>query len=259
MIHQTIALFRYLMLGIVSRRLFVLLVLLVLAAALGGRFIHELTIINGDAIVNAFIADFLRYCLALLVLLVVTSAVAEDYESRQFERLLTMPLSRWQYIAAQTLVIACLCLLLVLPALLLVSFYSGPALGAYWAGALWLELMLVSLLGMLAILSLEKVPLAVFFSLAIYLLAKLSGLITLMLAESVRLSDGSASSRALEMIFGAILYVIPDNGSFAQNDVFFEAADLFASFSDQLLSVSIYALFLLAVSLVDFYRKEFSF
>ena len=259
MIHQTIALFRYLMLGIVSRRLFVLLVLLVLAAALGGGFIHELTIINGDAIVNAFIADFLRYCLALLVLLVVTSAVAEDYESRQFERLLTMPLSRWQYIAAQTLVIACLCLLLVLPALLLVSFYSGPALGAYWAGALWLELMLVSLLGMLAILSLEKVPLAVFFSLAIYLLAKLSGLITLMLAESVRLSDGSASSRALEMIFGAILYVIPDNGSFAQNDVFFEAADLFASFSDQLLSVSIYALFLLAVSLVDFYRKEFSF
>lgn len=259
MIHQTIALFRYLMLGIVSRRLFVLLVLVVLAAALGGGFIHELTIINGDAIVNAFIADFLRYSLALLALLVVTSAVAEDYESRQFERLLTMPLSRWQYIAAQTLVIACLCLLLVLPALLLVSFYSGPALGAYWAGALWLELMLVSLLGMLAILSLEKVPLAVFFSLAIYLLAKLSGLITLMLAESVRLSDGSASSRALEMIFGAILYVIPDNGSFAQNDVFFEAADLFASFSDQLLSVSIYALFLLAVSLVDFYRKEFSF
>jgi hypothetical protein len=80
-----------------------------------------------------------------------------------------------------------------------------------------------------------------------------------MLAESVRLSDGSASSRALELIFGAILYVIPDTGSFAQNDVFFESADLLATFGDQLLSVSIYALFLLAVSLVDFYRKEFSF
>jgi ABC-type Na+ efflux pump permease subunit len=189
----------------------------------------------------------------------VASAVAEDFESRQFERLLTMPLARWQYIAAQALVIACLCLLLVLPVLLLISYYDGLALGVYWAGALWLELMLISLLGLLAILSLEKVPLAVFFSLAIYLLAKLSGLITLMLAESVRLSDGSASSRALELFFGAILYVIPDNGSFAQNDVFFESADLLAIFGDQLLSVSIYALFLLAVSLVDFYRKEFSF
>jgi ABC-type transport system involved in multi-copper enzyme maturation permease subunit len=259
MIYQTIALFRYLMLGIISRRLFALLAILLLAAVLAGGFIHELTIINGDAIVSAFIADFLRYCLALLALLTVASAVAEDYESRQFERLLTMPLARWQYIAAQALAIACLCLVLVLPVLLLVSFYSGLALGVYWASALWLELMLISLLGLLAILSLEKVPLAVFFSLAIYLLAKLSGLVTLMLAESLRLSDGSASSRALEMIFGAILYVIPDNGSFAQNDVFFESADLLATFGDQLLSVSIYALFLLAVSLVDFYRKEFSF
>jgi hypothetical protein len=259
MISQTIALFRYLILGIVSRRLFVLLAVLLLTAVLCGGFIDELAIINGDAIVGAFVADFLRYSLALLALLMVTSAVAEDYESQQFERLLTMPLARWQYIAAQALVIACLCLLLVLPALLLISFYSSLALGLYWAAALWLELMLISLLGLLAILSLEKIPLAVFFSLSIYLLAKLSGLISLMLAESVRLSDGSAGSRALDMFFNAILYVIPDSGSFADSDVFFEALDLQAVLGDQLFSVTIYALFLLAASLIDFYRKEFNF
>jgi ABC-type transport system involved in multi-copper enzyme maturation permease subunit len=197
--------------------------------------------------------------MALLALLMVTSAVAEDYESRQFERLLTMPLARWQYLAAQFLVIACLCLLLVLPVFLLMSIYSGAALGLYWALALWLELMLISLLGLLAILSLEKVPLAVFFSLAIYLLAKLSGLISLMLEESVRLSDGSAASRAMELIFGAILYLVPDTGSFAQNDVFFHAVGLFATLSDQFFSVALYLLFLLAVCLVDFYRKEFNF
>ena len=256
---QTIALFRYLMLGIMSRRLFVLLGVLVLAAVLSASFIEELAIINGAAIVSAYVADFLRYSLSLLAVLVVASAVAEDYQSRQFERLLTMPLARWQYIVAQTLVIACLCLLLVLPALLLVSLYSGVAVGFYWAAALWLELLLISLLGLLAILSLEKIPQAVFFSLAIYLLAKLSGLISLMLAESVRLSEGSAGSRAVEFIFGSILYVIPDAGSFAESDVFFESIDLLATLGDQLLSVTIYALFLLTVCLVDFYRKEFSF
>ena len=259
MISQTIALFRYLMLGIISRRLFVLLAVLLLVAVLGAGFIDELAMINGEAIVGAFVADFLRYCLVVLALLMVTTAVAEDYESRQFERLLTMPLARWQYIAAQGLVIACMCLLLVLPALLLISLYSSPLLGLYWAGALWLELLLISLLGLLAILSLEKIPLAVFFSLAIYLLAKLSGLISLMLAESVRLTDGSASSRAIELIFNTILYVIPDTGSFADSDVFFAVLDLPVLFGEQLLSVTIYALFLLAVSLVDFYRKEFSF
>ena len=95
MTRQTIALFRYLMLGIVSRRLFVLLAILLLAALLCGGFLQELAIINGAAIVSAFVADLLRYCMALLALLMVTSAVAEDYQSRQFERLLTMPLARW--------------------------------------------------------------------------------------------------------------------------------------------------------------------
>ena len=259
MASQTIALFRYLMLGIMSRRLFALLAILVLVAVLSASFIQELAIINGAAIVGAWVADFLRYSLSLLVLLVVAAAVAEDYQTRQFERLLTMPLARWQYIVAQALAIACLCLLLVLPVMLLVSLYATPAAGAYWAAALWLELMLVSLLGLLAVLSLEKIPQAVFFSLAIYLLAKMSGLISLMLAETVRLSEGSAGSRAVEFIFSAILYILPDAGSFAENDIFFESIDMFATLGNQLMSVTVYAAFLLAVCLVDFYRKEFNF
>jgi hypothetical protein len=255
---QTISLFRYLMLGIMSRRLFVLLAVLVLAAALSGGFIEELAIINGEAIVSAFIADFLRYSLALLVLLMIASSVAEDYESRQFERLLTMPLARWQYIVAQTLVIACLCLLLVLPVILLISLYSGMAIGLYWGAALWMELFLVGLIGLLAILSLEKIPQSVFFALAIYGLAKLSGLISMMLTESVKLSEGSVTSRVTEFIFGSILYLIPGTNSFAESDVFFSSIDLLTVLGEQMVTVVIYALFILAVCLLDFYRKEFN-
>ncbi len=255
---QTIALFRFLMLGILGRRFFVLLGILLLVAVLSAAFIGELAIIHGDAIVAAFIADFLRYSLALLLVLVVTTSVVEDYEFRQFERLLTMPLARWQYIAAQTIVIASLGGLLALPVIVLVAIFGDLSLGAYWALALWLELLLLGLLALLAGLSLEKVPLAVFFTLAVYLLAKLSGLITLMLAESVKLAEGSAASRALEFIFKAILYVIPDTTTFADSDVFFEARSALPLLAEQSLSVTIYALFLLAVCLVDFYRKEFN-
>lgn len=255
---QTISLFRFMMLGILGRRFAVLMAVLLLVAALGGGFIGELAIIDGQSIVAAFVADFLRYSLALLTLLIVAASVAEDYEFRQFERLLTMPLARWQYIAAQTLVIASLCLILTLPAALLVGFFSDATTGAYWAAALWMELFLLGLLGLLAILSLEKLPLAVFFALAVYLLAKLSGLITLIVSESVKLSEGSVTSRVVEQLFNAILYVLPGIDSFADSDVFFAARDLGAALADQLLSVSVYALFLLAVCLVDFYRKEFN-
>ena len=258
MFNQTIALFRFMMLGILGRRFAVLLLILLLAAALSAGFLSELAIIDGAATVAAYVADFLRYSLVLLTLLIVCTSVSEDYEFRQFERLLTMPLARWQYIAAQTLVIAVLCLVLSVPAALLVTWYGEPAAGIYWAAALWMELFLLGLLGLLAILSLEKIPLAVFFALAVYLLAKLAGLLRLIVAESVRMSEGSAASRAIEYFFNSILYLLPDADSFAESDVFFGGLDSLAALGEQSLSVAVYALFLIAVCIVDFYRKEFN-
>ena len=255
---QTISLFRFLMLGILSKRLLVLVVIMMLAAVFSGSFINELAIIKGDAIQAAFIADFLRYSLALLALLMIATSVAEDYEFRQFERLLTMPLARWQYIAAQTMVIACLCLLFTLPVTLLISFYDSVETGLYWGTALWMELFLLGLLGLLAILSLEKIPQAIIFSLAIYLLAKFSGLISVMLVESIKLSEGSVPSRVVEFIFNAILYVIPGSQAFAENDVFFASYDLMTLLGTQFVTVLVYSLFLLVICLVDFYRKEFN-
>lgn len=255
---QTISLFRYLLLGILNRRLFVLVLILVGIGVLISGFMTELAIINSEEVGTALLADFLRYSLVILILLLVTTNVAEDFQSRQFDRLLTMPVSRWQYIIAQFFIIVTLAGILCLPVFLIMSLSTPFEVALYWSVALWLEMMLLGLVGLLAILSLEKIPLAVFFSLAIYLLAKLSGLIAQMLTESVRLSDGSVSSRVAEMIFNSILYVIPRLDTFAQNDVFFESVSLVVMLSDQVMAVIPYALFLLGVCMIDFYRKEFN-
>ena len=255
---KTIALFQYLTLGILGRRLWVSVVTLCLLALAAAVFIGELAIIHREAIVAAFVADFLRYSLVLLILLAIVSSVADDYEFRQFERLLTMPLARWQYVVAQALVIAMLAAILVVPVLGLVAWLADFRLGFYWAIALWMELLLVGLLGLLATLSLEKVPSATFFSLAIYLFAKLSGLITLVVAGSVRMSEGEVVNRFIETVFDAILYVIPSSQTFANSDVFFADIHPWDALASQCLPVLVYALFLLAICLVDFYRKEFN-
>jgi hypothetical protein len=169
-----------------------------------------------------------------------------------------MPISRWQYIAAQFMAIASIALILVLPVMLVVWMAASLDVAIYWAVALWLEILLVSLVSLVAILALEKIPQAVFFTLAVYLLAKLSGLITQMLAQSVELSDGAAANRFADLIFNGILHLIPRLEAFAQNDVFFEPQGLSALLLTQLATVSLYSLFLLAVSLIDFYRKEFN-
>ncbi len=256
---QTIALFRYLILGILNRRLLVLLGILYLCGLLLSGYISELAIINSQSIAAAFLADFLRYSLVLLILLLTTSNVAEDFEYRQFERLLTMPVSRWQYIVAQFMVTAVTAMLLVLPGLFIFIFYANFEIAGYWTLALWLEVFLVGLIGFLAILSLEKVPLAVFLSLAIYLLSKLSGLIEQMLLQSVHLSDGSLANRFAESVFSGILHLLPGLESFAQNDVYFEDRVLSSLLAAQFQNVSVYILFIVAACLVDFYRKEFNF
>ena len=258
MIGQTISLFRFLLLGILNLRLLVMVSILLVVSVLLSSFITELAIINSRQIATAVLADFLRYSLVFLALLLITTSVAQDFESRQFERLLTMPISRWQYIAAQFMAIASIALILVLPVLLVVWMAASLDVALYWAAALWLEILLVSLVSLVAILSLEKIPQAVFFTLAVYLLAKLSGLISQMLAESVELSNGAAANQFADYIFNGILHLIPRLEAFAQNDVFFEPQGLPALLLTQLSTVSLYTLFLLAVCLIDFYRKEFN-
>ena len=258
MYSQTIALFRYLLLGILNRRFFVLLSVLYLAGLILSGFISELAIINSRSISDGFLADFIRYSLVLLMLLMIVTHVSDDFEFKQFERLLTMPVSRWQYVVAQYMVTAVTALLLVLPCLIIFMFLVDIEIVSYWVASLWLEVFLVGLIGFLAVLSLEKVPVAVIFSISVYLLSKLSGLISQMLAESVLLSDGGLTNRFAETIFEWILYLLPGLETYAQNDVFFKNMDTTTLLVTQAQSVLVYALFILVVCLVDFYRKEFN-
>jgi len=258
MMGQTISLFRFLLLGVLNLRLFALVLVLVIVAGLLSSFITELAIINSHAIAAALLADLLRYALVFLALLVIITSVAQDFEFKQFERLLTMPVSRWQYIVAQLMAIMTIATVLALPVLPVVGLVSSLDIALYWTLALWLEILLVGMLGLAAILALEKIPLAVFFSLAVYLLAKLSGLISQMLIESVKLSDGAAANQFANMVFNGILHLIPRIEAFAQNDVFFESQELAVMLQGQLGTVTLYTLFLLAISFIDFYRKEFN-
>lgn len=259
MVRQTISLFRYLLLGVFNRRLVILVFVLLVVASLLSSFVAELAIINSEKISAGLQGDFLRYSLVFLALLLITSNVAEDYESKQFERLLAMPISRWQYIMAQLLVILTIATVLTLPVVAVISFSTSFDIAIYWAIALWLEIVLVGLLGLLGILSLKKIPSAVFFSMAIYLLAKFSGVISQMLSESVKLSDGSVSNRFAELVFNGVLHVMPGSQAFAQNNVFIDPSLLpYDLLVNQCLIVVIYSTFLISACLVDFYRKEFN-
>ena len=132
MMGQTISLFRFLLLGVLNLRLFVLISILVIVAGLLSNFITELAIVNSHAIAAALLADMLRYSLVFLALLLITTSVAQDFEFKQFERLLTMPISRWQYIVAQFMAITAISSVLVLPVLPVIGLIASADIALYW-------------------------------------------------------------------------------------------------------------------------------
>ena len=258
MFKQTIALFRYQLRGIVNGRIVVAIAALLVVAFLGGRFVAELAIINSEAIALAAMADFLRYSLVLILIISICYQISQDYELHQFERLLAMPVTRNQYVLAQFFVLLTLSLVLSLPVFLLMSLINGFPLALYWSAALFLEMILVGQFAILAILSLEKLPIAVIFTLAIYLLAKAAPLIDLVLTQSSNYYDEETGFQIYFFVFSLLQYVLPDVSAFAQNNVLLESEWTGMLLGKQLVSVLVYGVFIQFVILLDFYRKEFN-
>lgn len=250
--------FRFQLVGIVNRRLALLLLAITLGGFLLSRFVAELAIIHSETIALSALADFLRISLVLVMVITLSYQIAQDYDASQFDRLLAMPLTRLQYIIAQDGVMLVFALLLTLPVLLLLWWLAGQTLALYWSIALLFELLLVGQFAMLAILSLEKLPLAVMLGLTLYLLARAAPLIAVILAQSAPFYDEEQGFQLASSVFGVLQYLLPGIDAFAHNDLLSAPHDLLAALGRQSVSVLVYSLFLQAIILFDFYRKEFN-
>lgn len=258
MIKQTIALFRYQLLGIINIKIVLILCIVFVVAFLLSRFVAELAIINSETISLGVMADFLRYSLILMLIISISYQISQDYELSQFERLLAMPVSRSQYVLAQFFVLLTFSGFLVLPVFFLMFFLNDFSLALYWTSALFLEMILIGQFAILAILSLEKLPVAVIFALASYLLAKAVPFIDLIFSQSMTFYNEDSSFQIGSVLFSIIKYVLPDSSAFAQNNVIFDAVGQWSLLLKQLITVLMYGLFIQFVILIDFYRKEFN-
>jgi len=258
MISQTITLIKFFLLNYSQRKNSVLLGVILLVGFMLAQFTADLSLINSAEAQFSFQIEFYRYGLILLSSLILIVAIADDFASRYFENLLSMPLSRWQYIAAQmgaiTLMNAMMVLMACAVLLAQADFYSV----LIWFFSMWFELMLCSMFALLAILSLERVPSAMILLLSLYVLSRSSTIIIEIIEQSVYFHDGKGVSSLILMLFQAISFVLPNTHAFVQNDLFysmnFDAINLVGQFT----WVALYSVFLSAIILFDFYRKEFA-
>ncbi len=257
-VSQTITLIRFFLLNYSQRKNLVLLLIILLVGFFSSQFVSELSLINSVEAQFAFQIEFYRYGLVLLSSLILIVTIADDFSSRQFENLLSMPLARWQYIIAQIGAVAIINLVLVVCASVFLLPLVDINLILIWFGSMWLELMLVSFLALLAILSLEKIPSAMILLLSLYVLSRASPIILEIIKQSVYYSDGDTINQVILMMFQFITFVLPNSNVFVQNNLFYSLSTDDINLVQQALWVLLYALFITIVSMFDFYRKEFA-
>lgn len=258
MIRQTIALFRYQLLGIINTRMVLMLAAVLAIAFLGSRFIAELAIINSEPIALAAMAELLRYSLILMMIISLCYQISQDFELNLFDRLFAMPVSRLQYVLAEIAVLLTLALVFTLPLMLMMSLVGGPQIGLYWAVSVYLEMILLGQFAVLAIISLEKLPVAIIFTLAVYLLAKSAPVIDVIFSQSTVYYEDESGFQLSAFVFSIVQYVLPGSTAFAQNNLLFELTGTWSTLVQQFITVLIYGAFIQFVILVDFYRKEFN-
>lgn len=256
MFSQTIALFRYQLLSLINARNLIVFFSIYLTAILLSQFSAELAIINSDVVGLGVLSEFLRYSLVVFLMITICHQISQDFELGQFNRLLAMPVARWQYVLAEFFVVLVSALIMSFAVLLTLFFTADANVAAYWAIAVFLELILVGLFSILAALSLEKLPVALVFSFVVYLFAKLVPLINYIFNQSSLYYQDEAQFQLGNSMMQAISLILPDMSVFAQNNALFESSDLLSLLFKQTTSLLVYGVFVFLVILVDFYRKE---
>ncbi len=256
MLTQTIALFRYQFLMVITRKNLFVVIAIYISAIGVSQFSAELAIINSNEVAVGVLADYLRYCLVLYLAISICHQIAQDYELGQFDRMLAMPIARWQYVLSLFLVVCAFAMVMCIPVFLMMMLSADSSAAIYWSLAVYQELILVGLIAMLATLSLEKLPHSIIFTFAMYLLTKLVPLISYIFNQSSLYYEDEAGFQLGSSVISIMQLVLPDMAIFAQNNVLFETVSYADSLRDQLISLLIYGAFMMFIILFDFYRKE---
>lgn len=258
MFAQTIALFRYQLVGLVNRRLLFLLVVVAGLALLVGQFVGALALVEAGPIRAAMIGEFMRVALSIALVALLAVQVTQDYASGQFERMLAMPIHRAQYLLALFTLQAILSGLLAFAGAIVLIPFAPLEDALYWFLALWLELILLGQFVALSALTLERLAPVLMLTLALYLLARGAPFIELVLQRSAQFYEGESGFEWASELFSWIRLFLPGADAFANNDQLMGSdAPGVTLLGRQLLQVGLYSLFLEAVILADFYRKEF--
>jgi Cu-processing system permease protein len=240
--------------ALLTRFFVVILILLLLGFGLT-IFLGQVAIIERQSIQCSLLAAFLRLSAVYVVSLFVITSMVREFNGHMLFLWLSLPLRRSTYFLGKlvgfTLVFSSVALTFSL-ALLVYTSYEQVIL---WGLSLWCELLIVTCVSLLCVLTLHQMLQAFSAVVGFYIVARSIEAIQLM-AQSPLNSSDLWQDKLLNKLIQLLSMLLPDLERFTQTGwLVYHSGD----FNDLLMIVgqtAIYVLLLIMMSLFDLYRKN---
>jgi hypothetical protein len=252
------ALVGYLQLLSVRDRLLHAIVVLMLALCLLGLSLGQYAVVEGDQLRVAFTAYGVRLCIAFGLIVFIAFSIQHLLETREFEMLLTAPVSRTKMLLGCWLAFATVALSLSALGIIAVGalFRLESSDFVVWALTLALEAQIVTAITFVMAVILRGTTMVCLAALAFYVLGRLSGLF-LGIADSPLGGSEGTGGLLVSIAMRIISIVVPRLDLFASSDWLIHGRQAGATLWLIILQAFIYIPLALAIGVADARRRVY--
>jgi hypothetical protein len=251
---------RYLLLVAFRDLLFSGLIIATILASLISASLGSTALVEKEAMTLVFASASVRILLMVGLIVFVSFSLRYAFEQKEIDVLVSRPLSRPQIILAYWAGYACVAAMLVLLALVILSFLPiQNATGFYaWGASLLLESWLVIAMTLFAAFTLPSGVISVLAVLAMVVLGRMMGFfLSTAAGSSAKVTSITEVNQAIDGLLEAVAIIVPRLDLFTQSDWPVYGLVRFEDFTLALTQAAIFIPLLLIATIIDFKRKEF--
>ena len=225
-----------------------------LAGCVLATFAGEIAITETREVRGGLLAAWLRACAVFTVSAFVTASAVRELHDKGLDLILSMPVRRGTYYAGKLAGFAGVSALSAAACGLALVWFAPPAQVALWAASLGLELLIVTAMSLLCVLTFPQIAWALGTVIGFYVLSRAMAALQLM-AHDPLADPASVVQQLIRALVDTLAFVLPDLDRFTESEWLIDGAGTVADLGFAAMQAVIYVALLCAAALFDLYRK----
>lgn len=247
---------RYVVIEAVRNRLFVLMIIGLIAVFGLGEFIAGLAVTETAQVQGSLAAFILRLAAVFIISLFVITGVVREFNEKSIEMILALPVPRYVYYTGKLCGYLMLTIVISLMAGLPLLLYADTAQVLLWSISLFFELAIITALCLFFLFTLGQITAALSAVAAFYLLARSISSMQL-LSHSPVLDTGTWSQEIIRSLLDLIAALLPDLDAYTRTAWLVYGGGTVQDLAPIAVQTLIYVGLLSAAALFDLYRRNF--